>query len=109
MSQPSENSGLNGLRIPLVIDAAMLVGVIIGGTTMWNKQEYLERQISSTVSAVSIAELKGEQKRLDDKLDRNVRDLLSIDERSQRDRQQLHERQEEIRQRMERLERGERR
>lgn len=80
----------------------MLISLVIGGTTMWNKVEYLERQYSNSVSAVKIAELEGEINLQKADLARAVRDLKAVDDSSREDRRALHER-------LERLERGDRR
>lgn len=92
MNSPTETNGLNGLRVPLIIDGVVILTAIISGTTMWNKLEFLERQYASSVSAEKIAEMKGQINLLDDQLKRAVLDLRNVDEASRRDRQALHER-----------------
>ncbi len=94
-----DSKGLNGMRVPLIIDGVMIVTAIIGGTTMWNKLEFLERQYASSVSAEKIAELNGKIALLDDQLKRQVNDLKNVDDNSRRDRESMHSR-------IDRLERG---
>ncbi len=101
MNQPTNSK----LGLSLLIDAGIVISAVIAGTTVWNKVEWLDKQFASSVTAERIAKLEGKVERLDDKIDRNVNDLLKIDENSKKDRDQLHDNQNDLRRRIEALER----
>jgi hypothetical protein len=61
MSENGENKsgGLNGLRIPLVIDGVMFLTLMIGGTVLWADVQQLKDERLQRVSAERMAMLEG--------------------------------------------------
>lgn len=51
--------GLNGIRIPLVIDGMLFLTVMIGGTLVWSDVQQLKNERLQRVSAERIATLEG--------------------------------------------------
>lgn len=92
MSQDNDETGLNGIRIPLIIDGVMFVTAVIGGTIMWSDIQYLKQQYASSVSAERIAKIEGQIELVDDRLTRNIADMKGVDESSRKDREGLHDR-----------------
>ena len=55
---------LNGLKIPLIIDTAMLIGGIVTVTLMWANIHQLQAEQAQSVSAERIARLEEQEKQL---------------------------------------------
>jgi hypothetical protein len=74
--------GLNGLRIPLLIDGVMFLSVVIGGTLIWSDVQQLKQERQQRVSGERIATLEAQ-------VDALAREVRRNDEEGQRDRMRI--------------------
>lgn len=74
--------GLNGLRIPLIIDATMFLTVVVGGTIVWSDVQRLKEERLDRVSGERIATLEAKTEAL-------TREVRRADEEGQRDRARI--------------------
>lgn len=81
-SSHPKNGGLNGLRIPLLIDGVMFLSLVVGGTLMWADVKQLQEERVQRVSGERIATLEGRVDALTSEVRRN-------DLEGQRDRQRI--------------------
>lgn len=78
----TRHGGLNGLRIPLIIDGVMFLTLVIGGTLMWSDLQQLKQERQQRVSGERIATLEAQ-------VDALVREVRRNDEEGQRDRARI--------------------
>lgn len=74
--------GLNGLRIPLIIDGVMFLTVVIGGTLIWSDVQQLKDERRQRVSGERIATLEAQVEAL-------TREVRRSDEEALRDRTRI--------------------
>jgi len=80
--EPKNGNGLNGLRIPLLIDGAMFLAFIVGGTMVWTDVQQLKQERRERVSGERIAKLETQLEAL-------TREVRRNDEEGQRDRTRI--------------------
>lgn len=78
----STKNGLNGLRIPLLIDGVMLLSVVIGGTLIWSDVQRLKEERTQRISGERIATLEAQ-------VDALTREVRRNDEAAARDRERI--------------------
>lgn len=78
IKQPPKH-GLNGLRIPLLIDGVMFLSLVIGGTLIWSDVQQLKQERQQRVSGERIATLEAQ-------VDALTREVRRNDEAALRDR-----------------------
>jgi hypothetical protein len=74
--------GLNGLRVPLIIDGVMFLTFIIGGTLIWADVQQLKEERRQRVSGERIATLEAQ-------VDALTREVRRNDEAGNRDRERI--------------------
>lgn len=74
-STPTKN-GLNGLRIPLLIDGVMFLSVVIGGTLIWSDVQRLKEERTQRISGERIATLEAKVESLTREVRRNDEEAL---------------------------------
>lgn len=74
--------GLNGLRIPLIIDGVMFLSIVVGGTLIWSDVQQLKQERQQRVSGERIATLEAQ-------VDALMREVRRNDEEALRDRQRI--------------------
>lgn len=74
--------GLNGLRLPLIIDGVMFLTFIIGGTLIWADVQQLKEERQQRVSGERIATLEAQ-------VDALTREVRRNDEEAHRDRSRI--------------------
>lgn len=86
MNEPGEkkngNGGLNGLRIPLIIDGVMFLSLVVGGTLIWSDVQQLKEERRQRVSGERIATLEAQ-------VDALTREVRRNDEEGLRDRTRI--------------------
>lgn len=78
----SRAHGLNGLRLPLIIDGVMFLTFIVGGTLIWADVQQLKEERRQRVSAERIATLEAQ-------VDSLTREVRRNDEEGRRDRERI--------------------
>lgn len=81
-SEKPHSRGLNGLRIPLLIDGVMFLSLVVGGTLLWADVKQLQEERLQRVSAERIAILEG-------RVDALVSEVRRNDTEGQRDRARI--------------------
>lgn len=81
-SNGSKHAGLNGLRIPLLIDGAMFLTLVIMGTKLFGDVQQLKEERLQRVSGERIAIIEG-------KVEALTREVRRNDEEGQRDRTRI--------------------
>lgn len=76
---PKHGPGLNGLRIPLLVDGVMFLSAVIGGTLIWSDVQQLKQERQQRVSGERIATLEAQ-------VDALTREVRRNDEAALRDR-----------------------
>ena len=74
--------GLNGIRIPLLIDGVMFLTLIVGGTLIWSDVQQLKQERQQRVSGERIATLEAQ-------VDALTREVRRNDEEAHRDRTRI--------------------
>lgn len=77
-----KHGGLNGLRIPLLVDGAMFLTLVIMGTKLFGDVQQLKDERQQRVSGERIAIIEG-------KIDALTREVRRSDEEAQRDRARI--------------------
>ncbi len=80
---------LNGYRIPLVVDGAMIISAIVFGTILWSKVEQMENDRVNAVSVARVAVLEEQMKQIQQEAARYDRENDQRDERSRQDRERI--------------------
>lgn len=78
----AKHAGLNGLRIPLLIDGAMFLTLIIMGTKLFGDVQQLKEERLQRVSGERIATIEG-------KVEALTREVRRNDEEGHRDRARI--------------------
>lgn len=78
----TRGGGLNGLRIPLLIDGVMFLTLVIGGTLIWSDVQQLKQERQQRVSGERIATLEAQVEAL-------TREVRRNDEEGVRDRSRI--------------------
>ncbi len=100
MSQPDGNNydrderrgpwhELNGYRIPLVVDGAMIISGIIFGTVLWSDMQQLKNERINAVSVARVAVLEEQVKQMKENEARLNKENEQRDERSRQDRERM--------------------
>ncbi len=92
MNPPTDNDNawrrLNGVRIPLMIDGAVILGIVVWGSSIDSKvKSLMDDRVN--VNAARIAVLEEQMKQMRKEMDIYERRNAERDEQSRLDRQQL--------------------